>query len=166
MRSAVKGISFLVVWALTACGGNAPPVTVVGAAADLRALSGNWFGDYSSSLTGRTGTIVFQLQSGGDSAWGHVVMTPRGAAGPVVPWQNPRATAPAPRELTIRFVRVGNGQVSGSLTPYGDPMTGEPLYTVFEGRVAGDTISGTYTTRPATGGGVPTGRWQVVRDRP
>lgn len=163
MRSRVKWIPLLTVAAFAGCGGHNPPVTVVGAAADLRTLTGAWFGDYSSPLTGRTGSIVFELQSNPDSAFGRVVMTPHGAAGPIEPWRNPRGPLPAPTELTIRFVRVANGRVSGSLTPYADPATGEPLFTVFEGRVTGDTIEGTYTTRP--GSNEPTGRWQVVRDR-
>lgn len=165
MRSRVKW-STLVLGAvqLAACGGANRAVTVVGPAADVQALAGNWFGEYSSPLTGRTGTIVFELQAGGDSAWGRVVMTPRGAAGPVLPWQNPRGTMPAPAELTIHFVHVANDRVSGSLTPYADPVSGEPRYTVFEGSIAGDTVAGTYTTRPSAG--EPTGRWRVVRDRP
>lgn len=158
------GFVFLV--QLAGCGGTNPPVTVVGPAADLRALSGSWLGDYSSVLTGRTGTIVFELQAGGDSAWGRVVMTPGGAAGPITPWQNPRGPLPAPTALTIRFVRVVNDQVSGSLTPYADPVSGEPLFTVFQGLVVGDTITGTYATRPTAGPGDQTGRWRVVRDRP
>jgi hypothetical protein len=161
MRSAVVLTAALVI----GCAGTNPPVTVVGPAADLRALSGNWFGDYSSVITGRTGTIVFELQAGSDSAWGRVVMTPRGAAGPIMPWQNPRGPLPAPKELTIRFVRVVNDQVSGSLTTYADPVSGEPLFTVFQGRLVGDTITGTYSTKPTAGPGDQTGRWRVVRDR-
>jgi hypothetical protein len=84
----------------------------------------------------------------------------------MMPWQNPRGTMPVPTELTIRFVHVASDQISGSLTPYADPVSGEPLYTVFVGRLVGDTISGTYTTRPSSGSSQPTGRWQVVRDRP
>lgn len=152
---------------LTACGGTNPPVTVVGPEADVRALSGNWFGEYASPLTGRSGTIVFALEAGADSAWGRVVMTPSGAAGPVRPWQNPRGAVamPRPTELSIRFVHIAGGRVSGSLTPYADPATGEPRYTVFEGRMVADTIAGTYTSRPSVGD-PPTGRWRVVRDRP
>lgn len=162
MQAQIKWKALVAITALGACGGNPPPVTVLGRTADIRGLIGSWVGDYSSPLTGRSGTIVFELQAGGDSAWGHVVMTARGAAGPLMPWQNPRAPTMTATELTIRFVRVVNDEVSGSLTPYADPTTGEPRYTVFEGRLVGDTIAGTYTTRPA-GPGEPTGRWRVER---
>lgn len=166
MRSQVRWSAFIITATVCACGGSNPPVTVVGPAADIRALGGSWFGDYASSLTGRTGTIVFELQAGGDSAWGRVVMTARGAAGHMMPWQNPRGPILTSTELTIRFVRVANDQVSGSLMPYADPVTGEPRYTVFEGRVVADTISGTFSTRPPASPGEPTGQWRVVRDRP
>lgn len=153
---------------LASCGGTAPPVTVVGPARDLQALAGTWFGDYASPVTGRTGSILFELRANTDSAFGSVVMTPRGAPGPLAPWRDPRtpqSSAP-PTQLTIRFVRVTGGHVTGSLTPYADPVSGEPLSTAFEGQMAGDTISGTFTTRPGGGADTPTGRWRVVRSRP
>lgn len=160
-------LGFMVAALQLACGGSNPPVTVVGPAADIRSLTGNWFGDYWSPYTGRSGTITFELAAAIDSAWGRVVMTPRGAAGPLEAWRGTRfPQAYVSTELTIRFIRVAGSQVTGSLTPYADPATGEPLFTVFEGQVAGDTIAGTYTTRPVSGSDGPTGRWRVVRDRP
>ena len=159
----------LVAMTLTACGGNAPPVRVVGPATDVRAIAGTWVGDYSSAVTGRTGVISFTLRADGDSAFGDVLMTPNGARGPLRPWQDPRQPSPlaAPRELGIRFVRVAGDRVSGSLTPYADPETGARLFTSFEGQVVGDTISGTYTTRRTREAeNSPTGRWRVVRERP
>lgn len=160
-------VTTLVAGALTACGGNAPPVQMVGAAGDIRALAGSWVGDYSSAQTGRMGIVSFTLRADGDSAFGDVLMTPNGGRGPLRPWQDPRQPSPlaAPRELTIRFVRVTGDHVSGSLTPYADPQTGERLSTRFEGQVVGDTISGTYTTRRAAETR-PTGRWRVVREHP
>lgn len=149
-----------------ACGGANPPVTVVGAAPDLRTLSGTWVGEYASPLTGRNGSIVFELAAGGDSAWGRVIMTPRGAAGPLEAWRDPRAGLPGvPTDLTIRFVRVRGDQVTGALTPYPDPRSGDPLFTVFEGRATADTIAGTFTTRPVPGSDRPTGWWRAVRER-
>ena len=166
-RSRAPILASLLTALLASCGGSRPPVTVVGPASDIRALAGAWFGDYSSPITGRTGSIVFELRAAGDSAFGHVVITPRGAPGPLAPWRDNRIPqSSAPTELTIRFVRISGGRVTGSLTPYADPSTGEPLFTAFEGRMAGDTISGTYTTRPGSGPDTPTGQWRVVLSRP
>jgi hypothetical protein len=162
-------LSSLVTGILTACGGNAPPVRVMGPATDIRAITGTWVGDYSSALTGRTGVVSFTLRADGDSAFGDVLMTPNGARGSLRPWQDPRQPSPVapPHELSIRFVRVAGDHVSGSLTPYADPETGVRLFTSFEGRVVGDTISGTYTTRRTRDDeNSPTGRWRVVRERP
>ena len=45
-------------------------------------------------------------------------------------------------------MRVQGDRVSGTLAPYADPETGKKLFTTFDGRIAGDTIAGTFTTRP------------------
>lgn len=155
----------IVLFTVASCMGGAPPVTVVGAEPDLRALSGAWFGEYSSVLTGRRGTIWFELRATDDSAFGSVVMTPKGAPGPLRPWQDPSLTkGQLPIELTISFVRISNSRITGALAPYADPASGEPLHTTFEGEIAGDTIAGTFTTRPLSGSSEgPTGTWRVQR---
>ena len=52
------------------------------------------------------------------------------------------------------------------MAPYADPQTGERLITTFEGRLAGDTIGGTFVTHPGPTPGGETGRWVVTRERP
>ena len=61
---------------LAGCAGNPSPVPVVGTASDVRALSGEWAGEYRSPETGRTGSITFKLAAGRDTAFGDV-LTPR-----------------------------------------------------------------------------------------
>jgi len=56
-----------------ACTYHGTPVPVVG---DTRSLSGEWEGTYSSEQTGRSGSIMFHLKAGTDSAWGDVLMIP------------------------------------------------------------------------------------------
>jgi len=74
--------------------------------------------------------------------------------------------------LTISFVRVAAGRVSGTLAPYADPETGAKLFTTFEGRMSGDTITGGYTTHVAGAGraggaaDTQTGEWTVTRRKP
>ncbi len=113
--------------------------------ADIRALAGIWEGSYSSGATGRSGSISFTLTAGGDSAVGDVLMIPRGWGRPLQAWNQSRAAGalPSSQVLTINFVRVAGGRVSGTIAPYADPETGAKLFTKFDGKLAGDTIEGT-----------------------
>src|SRR6266566_2659973 len=96
------------------------------------ALEGQWDGSYSSAATGRSGSISFTLTATGDSAFGDVVMIPRGLGRPLQAWNNAAAPAdaapPRPAVLTINFVRVAAGRVTGTLAPYADPETGVQLF--------------------------------------
>jgi len=151
---------------LAACAANQPPVPLVGPAADVAALAGEWVGDYSSAASGRSGSISFTLRAAGDSAFGDVVMIPAGWGRPLAPWRGETAATPAPRlqpeVLTINFVRVEGCCVSGTLAPYADPETGARLVTAFTGQLSGNTVEGTYTTRLPSGE-TQTGRWTVQR---
>ncbi|MGB7211186.1 MAG: hypothetical protein WBC97_01040 [Gemmatimonadales bacterium] len=163
----MRVVPFLLACVVAACASRDPVVPVAGPMQDVASLAGEWDGAYGSPVTGRTGTIAFTLTSGGDSAFGAVTMIPNGLRQPLMPWQGPNsAVAPVKSAefLTIRFVRVAAGRVSGALTPYADPETGAAAHTRFEGRIVGDTVSGTFTTRfdrVSTSG--PTGTWRVVR---
>jgi len=165
MTIRVPAFPFLVV-AVLACSGSQSPVPVVGAESDISRLAGEWTGEYSSVETGRSGSILFKLSSGTDSATGDVVMSPQFAPGQPLgqspPGQVPSTTS---QTLTINFVRVTGGQVSGSLAPYTDPSCNCPLYTTFIGRLKADTLEGTYTSRHDQGGYAQQGRWRVVRKR-
>jgi hypothetical protein len=154
---------------LAACAASHTPVPLVGAANDISALTGEWLGDYQGNESGRSGTITFTLRAAGDSAFGEVVMVPSGFGHALVPWNGPGVAGTVSRTqtvLTIRFVRVEAGHVSGTLDPYADPRTGERLLTTFDGQLSKDrsTIAGTYTTRLESGN-KQTGRWSVQRRR-
>ena len=158
----------LLVLALSACGASRAPVRLVGASSDVSALTGEWAGDYSSAQSGRSGSISFTLRAAGDSAFGDVVMIPSAWGRPLVPWRQENVAggganqSPASTVLTIRFVRVEHGHVSGTLDPYADPQTGARLLTTFSGELTGTTIAGSYTTRLPSGD-TQTGRWSVQR---
>jgi hypothetical protein len=151
---------------LNACGASRTPVPVVGTFSDISTLAGEWVGDYSSAESGRSGSISFSLRAATDSAFGDVVMIPAGLGRPLMPWRGENMTGaaqtPMSTILTIRFVRVEAGHVSGTLEPYADPQTGTRLITTFSGEVKGNTIAGTYTTRLPSGD-TQTGRWSVQR---
>ena len=108
--------SIAAVAVLQACAGAATPVPIAGTATDLQALAGEWSGEYWSAETGRSGSIVFRLRAGTDSASGDVIMGPaRGPRGaPQDP--SPAHATPAPQVLAISFVRVDGGRVSGRIT--------------------------------------------------
>ena len=156
---------------LTACSAvHQPPVLMAGTARDMAALAGQWEGSYSSAATGRSGSISFTLSAGTDSAFGDVIMIPRGWGRPLQAWDRPGSagapgTQPRAAVLTINFVRVAGGRVTGRLAPYADPESGAPLATTFEGQLADDTIEGTYTTRGAGSGIAQTGQWKVTRHK-
>lgn len=162
----VRPAALIVVALLLACGGAQTPVPMVGASADISQLAGEWFGEYSSVESGRSGSIVFKLVAGTDSASGDVFMTPQwamrqgNAAAPSTPQPS---TTPA---LTIRFVRVTGGQVSGALAPYTDPTCGCTLHTTFVGRLQSDTLEGAYTSLHEQTREIQKGRWRVVRKQP
>ena len=126
-----------------ACGGSPPmPVPVSGEFTDMSALAGEWSGEYSSAETGRSGSILFRLTAGTDSATGDVVMHamtggPRGND----PSQ-PGAAPTPPQVLSIRFVHIQGGRVSGKLDPYIEPTCNCQLVTVFEGRLNGTKLEG------------------------
>lgn len=157
---------------LLACSASQTPVPVSGSAADLAQLAGEWMGEYSSSETGRSGSIVFHLIAGTDSAHGDVLMSPTGMQ---VQAQTPQAGAPpqpgaaaqpSTQAIAISFARIAGGRVSGRLAPYTDPDCQCPLMTVFEGRLSGDVLEGTYTSRRQGGGAEQHGRWRVTRRTP
>lgn len=151
---------------IAACGGPSTPVPVAGTSTDLQSLAGEWTGDYSSTETGRSGSIVFRLTAGTDSATGDVMMSPQGGgvragSGAITTPEGARA----PTVLTIRFVRVDGGRVSGRLDPYVEPDCACTLLTVFNGELKGDTLSGAYMSRLQTTGEEQHGRWKVTRRR-
>jgi hypothetical protein len=149
-----------------ACASKPTPVTVTGAPADRLSLAGKWTGEYSSPVTGRSGSIVFNLSSTGDAANGDVVMIPKGYGKALMRYDGANATqvnAPTSQVLTIRLVRVSGDSVSGVLDAYRDPQCDCPVETTFAGRVSGDTIEGSFITRGSPSVAPQTGIWRVKR---
>lgn len=152
-----------------ACAPNPDPVPVLGAAVDVSALAGEWYGDYSSTESGRAGSIVFSLNPGSDTARGDVLMSAPGVVwNPAVVDAHQMRTQPPPdtlsRVLTVSFVQVQSGEVSGRLEPYTDPRCQCTALTEFLGRLTADTLVGTYTTHLPEGV-TQHGRWRVERRR-
>jgi hypothetical protein len=145
------------------------PVPVSGAPAAIQSLAGEWDGSYEADDGSRTGSIDFHFRAGSDTAFGDVVMIPRGWERPVTPEDRPpaqvREVVP-PRTLTIRFVHVGGDGISGELDRYRDPDCGCLLRTVFEGRLSGNRLSGRYLSYHQEGGPPVSGKWHAERKAP
>lgn len=140
-----------------ACAYQPRAVPVAGAPASVAALEGEWVGEYWSLDTGRSGSILFRLEAGRDTAMGDVLMLPS---------ELPHAhTGEHPRSeyVPINFVYVEGTRVRGLLDPYRDPECGCRLETQFEGTLEGDRITGTFTSRHIEGGRVQRGEWRVTR---
>jgi hypothetical protein len=164
MRSRIDLTVAAAVFVIAGCSGSQPPVPVVGTRADVSALAGEWYGEYSSHESGRSGSIVFTLTAGSDTATGDVVMTPRLPAGQAAGQPSGMSQQmPVGQSLAITFVRVASGQVSGALAPYTDPNCGCTLHTTFIGRLRADTLQGTYTSLHEQTREVQHGTWRVVR---
>jgi hypothetical protein len=165
----ITGWMFALIAILSSCryAPNKIPI-VAGGSGDLAALAGEWNGDYTSVESGRSGSIFFRLKSQNESAAvGEVLMAaPRTTMAPNAGvTEAPRWSTPLPTDqvLTINFVRAEQGTVSGLLDPYRDPTCGCLVETRFSGRINGDVIEGTFTTRHRETGTVQNGRWKVNR---
>ena len=156
-------LSILAASWLTACSSStnpAPAVPVAGS--DASALAGRWEGEYSSEATGRSGSIVFELRAGDRVAHGDVLMVPKGASAPA---GGGDSAATMPQVLNINFVSASGGIVTGTMDPYEDPGCACEVQTTFVGRVAGDTVEGTFTTTPSGNTPITTGRWKIARKK-
>jgi hypothetical protein len=153
--------------ALAACRYHPTPVVLQGEQEDIHALAGNWSGEYASDQTGRSGSIVFKVDTmtQADSAFGDVVMTP--TAGNAIMAADAasgehRIHSASATLLTIRFVNAAGGEVQGMLEPYLAPDCQCVVRTQFRGVVSRDKVSGIYTTF-GPNGLRQEGRWSVTR---
>lgn len=153
----------------SACATAPSPVPVVADPVDAGRMAGEWSGSYRSPDTGRSGSIVFRLEAGRDTAFGDVVMIPRGSTEGYAPadgWDEERfgtSSDGGPEVLRIAFVLFRGGTVTGTLEPYRDPECGCTLHTSFEGELEGDVIEGTFVTEHGDCCESHAGTWRVAR---
>jgi hypothetical protein len=167
MRYIRASIALTLIIAAAGCSWRRTPVPILDESGSTALLVGSWSGEYSSRETGRRGSISFDLESEKDTAYCDIVMTPKVQNVRVAAGQAPEfpvVTVPAPATpLKIRFIRLGENRVSGTLDPYTDPDCGCTVNTTFEGTFQGPgVIEGTYVTRGA-GHDAATGKWKVTR---
>lgn len=129
-------------------------------------LAGTWKGTFLNTATNRSGFIELTLLEESASTPGSVQLRApekeelyqvfdaelRGTRSPI-----------RPMGLTISFLQFTDGIVQGVLEPYEDPERRCLVVTSFEGRMKDGKIVGTFSTRGAGTGPVPTGTWSVVQ---
>lgn len=156
-------IPFVLGVTLCACASAPLKVPVLG---DAALLAGRWDGQFKSMDGTRSGTIMFDLRPGQDTAYGDVLLVPREWALQHRPWEDRAEMHAHPELIAISFVRVSGNVVRGTLEPYRDPMCGCRVRTVFDGVLRNDVIDGTYETRHVETHAVHGGTWTVRRSRP
>jgi hypothetical protein len=155
---------------LISCGSTEPgPVQAIGAPEDLLSLTGEWTGTYDGAATGRGGSITFHLTENPLGAHGDVLMVPKQEHLYNLPLHDARDQSPhgmlsSSSILSIEFVRIASGEISGKMTPYSDPeLSGATLETHFTGHLDGDWIEGTFVTYSDHGSSPRRGTWRVHR---
>ncbi|MBV9067872.1 MAG: hypothetical protein JO093_14225 [Acidobacteria bacterium] len=137
---------------------------VIGAPTDLAPITGEWIGTYESSATGRSGSIAFHLTADPKGAHGDVLMVPKRQIDYDQPNGQHVPMASASSVLSIEFVRIASGEISGKLAAYPDPeVAGATLETHFQGRADGEWIEGTFVTYSVRSVAPLRGTWRVHR---
>jgi hypothetical protein len=129
---------------VSACALNSPPVLVEGAPDDLRQLTGEWDGEYTSAEAGRSGSIYFKLMGAQDTARGDVLMIPRDPSGNRDYMSPGTSMRSVPRVLTIKFVTVEGDVIAGTMDTYESPDCECQLLTTFRGVIRGNRIEGDF----------------------
>ncbi len=155
-------VALMALAALGGCSATGAPIPVRG---DVSPLVGHWEGEYSSTETGRVGSIVFTLVAGRDTASGDILMIPANMETPGDVTRTPDPTRRTPQVLKVSFVRCEGMEVTGWLDPYSDPDTGERVYTTFEGVLKGDRLEGSFTSLAELSGRRTSGKWMVKRKK-
>lgn len=155
----------------TSCGSTEPgPVQVIGVPEDLVPLTGEWTGTYDSRATSRSGSITFHLTENPAGAHGDVLMVPKqefihdADRHPSQYPTAPHGMASSASVLSIEFVRITGGKITGKIAPYPDPEVPDAtLETHFTGHVDGEWIEGTFVTYSDHGVSPRRGTWRVHR---
>ena len=149
-----------------------PPVPVQGTDEDVANFSGEWTGRYWSKASGRHGTIRFSLAEHADTGYGEVEITfspslrlGREASSVDYRKTDPDELLPAPcTVLEITVVRIEDDLVRGTMVPYWDPDCDCSAQTVFEGKLAGNRIRGSFSTRrESSEQPIVAGEWRAER---
>jgi len=152
-------LSVLIAAALLACSSNPKPISMMGSPEEISHMVGSWIGTYNADDANRSGTIQFELERDAETATGLVVMY-FGVVDPATP---PEQQEIQSVRLAISFIQLGDGFVSGRLSPYMDPACECMIETLFQGKLDGDTIEGTFSSHGVNQHLLRSGKWTVQR---
>jgi predicted small secreted protein len=133
---------------LTGCAATTSGVPVRGKDDEVFRMRGEWVGEYSSSETGRSGTIRFALKGGRRTADGEVTMNLPGGE---------------ERQLRIASLRIRGDELIGELERYVDPSCSCSVDTEFVGTMTDGAIDGVFKIRPVGTTRELSGVWHVER---
>ena len=146
---------------------SSPPdsVAIIGEPEDLVPLTGEWVGTYDSEATGSSGSITFHLTDNPKGAHGDVLLAPKREfvrQGD----DHPRQPFGGSTVLSIEFVRIAAGEISGKIAAHPDPADpGSTVETHFAGHLEGEWIEGTFVTYSDRGLSPRRGTWRAHRQR-
>lgn len=149
----------------THCATPQKTIPIRGSHHDMLQLAGRWAGSYESTDTGRSGSILFELEAGADTACGDVIMFTGTRETENLLNDRFQQLRRNQQVLEIRFVEVHDNRIRGNLEYYRDPVCDCLLSTVFTGRLDGDTITGTFVTHGVNDGHHYRGTWKVRRGK-
>ena len=140
---------------------------VSGTTFDIAQLTGTWEGNFDSTVTQRSGTITLELNQEGQREVGSILLQYQK--------KHPKVHAPKghnikktgtytkTKPLSVEFIAIEDGKISGTVTPYLDPIFSRKIFSTYEGKLIGNRIEGTYTSRIGQNGNSFTGSWWAVR---
>ena len=177
MKSSLRSLSLLALATTLSCHpfSQGGPVPIEGTQEEISAIAGEWNGEYRTKDAGRHGVIRFIMPEHADTGFGEVEITfsPALAAAAAASGADPKTHAgedrldpdPCPF-LSIKVVRIEKNEVRGTLDPYWDPDCECRTQTVFEGKVTGNRMEGTFSSRRQSAERqVFSGKWRVERRR-
>ena len=177
MKPTLRSLSLLALATTLSCHqfSQGGPVPVEGSQEEISAIAGEWKGEYRTKDAGRRGVIRFVMPQRADTGFGEVEITfsPALAAAAAASGADPKARDgedlldPDPHPfLSIKIVRIEKNSVRGTLDPYWDPDCECRTQTVFEGKVTGNRMEGTFSSRRQSAEHqVFSGKWRVERRR-
>ena len=170
MRAALSLIILFLGSVSAGCASRPSRIALEASPRDFQALVGTWRGSYNNS-PGRHGLIDFSLDSTTATAYGDVFMMADDAKEAYAsyrgtpPGGDPGIAGNRRQILSIRFVRIEDGRLQGTLAPYWDPDRGCEALATFYGRIESSAIEGTFVSVCDNAVLTRQGRWRVTRQR-